>query len=155
MKRLVLIAVTGFVIVAARCGQGTGNTSSGSTEPTTSPGSPGATSAEQTSSFYRIPVSSHHGVLECADRSTNGAVYDHAKGIGEKASPGEQTRRRFSRRIEEDDKVEIADDLGGPNKGYYGEELKTVRVLRDGRVVAPCSTRRVSKAEGAGPWVNM
>jgi len=43
---------------------------------------------------------------------TDGAIYVHARGIGEKVSPVEQTRRRFSKRIEEGDTVEIADDLG-------------------------------------------
>ena len=32
--------------------------------------------------------------------------------------------------------MEIANGQGGPTVGYYGEELRTVRVVRDGRVVA-------------------
>jgi hypothetical protein len=67
--------------------------------------------------------------LQCPDYSTVGAVFDYALGTGEKASPVEQARRRFSKHIEEGDKVEIADRPGGPNK-------RTVRVVRDGRVVA-------------------
>jgi len=60
----------------------------------------------------------------------------YAQGIGEKASPVEQARRRFSKRIKEGDTVEITDDQRGPTVGYYGEQLRTVRVVRDGRVVA-------------------
>jgi hypothetical protein len=74
-------------------------------------------------------------VLECTDKRTDGAVYDYARGTGEKASPVEQTRHQFSRRIEEGDTVEIADQRG-PTEGYYGEQLRTVRVVRDGRVIA-------------------
>jgi hypothetical protein len=73
--------------------------------------------------------------LECADKRTNGAVYDYARGTGEKASPVEQTRHRFSKRIEEGDTVEFSEQRGS-GKGYYGEQLRTVRVVRDGRVVA-------------------
>jgi hypothetical protein len=143
MKHLVIIAVTGLVMtVVVGCGQGAGNTPSGSTERTTSPGRSGeqATTPEQTASIYRIPVEKQEyrggGVLECREDSTVGAVFDYAQGIGEKVSPVEQTRRRFSRRIEEGDRVEIAERQGGPTAGYYGEELRTVRVVRDGRVVA-------------------
>jgi len=74
--------------------------------------------------------------LECRQDSTEGAIFDYALGIGEKANPVEQARRRFSKRIEEGDKVEIAERQGDPTVGYYGEELRTVRVVRDGRVVA-------------------
>jgi hypothetical protein len=65
-----------------------------------------------------------------------GAIFDYGRPIGAKASPVEQARRRFSKRIEEGDKVEIAERQGDPTAGYYGEELRTVRVVRDGRVVA-------------------
>jgi hypothetical protein len=148
MKSLVIIAVTAFVmIVVVGCGQGVGNTPSGNTRSsttdlTTSPESSGerATTAEQPSSIYRISVQEQKyrggGVLECTDKRTKGAIYDYAGGKGEKASPVEQTRRQFSKRIEEGDKVEIADRLGDPSEGYYGEALRTVRVVRDGRVVA-------------------
>jgi hypothetical protein len=143
MKYLVIIAVTGFVMmVLVGCGKGAGNTPTSSTDLTTSPGRTGerATTSEQTTSIYRIPVQEQEyrggGVLECADKRTKGAVFDYALGIGEKVSPVEQTRRRFSKRIEEGDKVEIAEHLGGPSTGYYGEQLRTVRVVRDGRVVA-------------------
>jgi hypothetical protein len=60
----------------------------------------GATTAEQTSSFYRIPVK--YGRCYIRPRARN----------REKVSPVERTRRRFSKRIEEGDTVEIADDLG-------------------------------------------
>jgi hypothetical protein len=89
--------------------------------------------------------------LECTDRRTDGAIYDHARATGEKASPVEQTRRCYSERIEEGDIVEIADDLGGPSKGYYGEELKTVRVVRDGRAVALVFNKE--GLEGGGGWL--
>ena len=57
------------------------------------------------------------------------AVFDYVQGIGEKASPVEQARCRFSKRIEEGDKVEIAERQGAP-------KVRTVGVVRDGRVVA-------------------
>jgi hypothetical protein len=147
MKYLMIIAVTGFVMVMVGCAQGAGNAPSGSTPSSstdlaTSPEARESerTTAEQSTSFYRIPVQEQEyrggGVLECADKRTKGAVFDYALGIGEKVSPVEQTRRRFSKRIEEGDKVEITEHLGGPSTGYYGEQLRTVRVVRDGRVVA-------------------
>ena len=73
--------------------------------------------------------------MECADKRTKGAVYDYALGIGEKASPVEQTRRKFSKRIEEGDKVEISERQGAP-------KVRTVGVVRDGRVVALIKYRR-------------
>jgi hypothetical protein len=143
MRYPVVIGVTGFVmLVVVGCAQGAGNTSSGSTDPATSAGRSGeqVTTADQTTSFHRIVVESQEyrggGVLECREDSTVGAVFDYAQGTGEKASPVEQARRRFSKRIEEGDKVEIANDQGDPTVGYYGEELRTVRVVRDGRVVS-------------------
>jgi hypothetical protein len=148
MKYLAIVAVTGLVmLVVVGCGQGAanapfGNTPSGSTDVTTSPGRSGeqATTPEQTTSVHRIPVEKEEyrggGLLECRQDSTEGAIFDYALGIGEKASPVEQARRRFSKRIEEGDKVEIAERQGDPTVGYYGEELRTVRVVRDGRVVA-------------------
>src|SRR5215207_7366073 len=155
MKYLVIIAVTGFAtMVVVGCGQGAGNTPSSATDPTTSPGSSGErattaeqNTAEQTTSFYRIPVSGNKGVLECADKRTKGAIYDYALGIGKKASPVEQARRRFPKRIEEGDKVEIADQVG-PTEGWYGEALRTVRVVRDGRVVALMFYKRGQEVEG-------
>jgi hypothetical protein len=143
MKYLVIIAVTGFVMmVVVGCTQGAGNAPSGSTDLTTSAGKSGeqATTPEQTTSIHRIPVEKQEyrggGLLECREDSTEGAVFDYAQGIGEKASPVEQARRRFSKRIEEGDKVEIAERQRDPTEGYYGEALRTVRVVRDGRVVA-------------------
>jgi len=64
MKYLLIIAVTGFVMmVVVGCGQGAANAPSGSTDLSTSPGRSGERettaeqmTAEQTSSFYRIPV---------------------------------------------------------------------------------------------------
>jgi hypothetical protein len=128
MKHLVIIAV---MMVVVGCTRGAGNTPSSSTHLTTSAGRPGqqATTAEQT-------TYTEMGGLDCPEYSQEGAVFDYALGIGEKASPVEQARGRFSRRIEEGDTVEIADDQGGSTVGYYGEELRTVRVVRDGRVVA-------------------
>ena len=68
-------------------------------------------------------------VLQCPEYASESAVFDYAQGIGEKTSPVEQARRRFSERIEEGDKVELADRPRGPNK-------RIVRAVRDGRVVA-------------------
>ena len=70
------------------------------------------------------------------------AVFDYAQGIGKKASPIEQARRRFSKRIEEGDTVEMAERPEGPN-------VRTVRVVRDGRVVALIKYRRGT----GGGWV--
>jgi hypothetical protein len=89
--------------------------------------------------------------LQCPEYAWVSAVFDFAQGIGEKASPVEQARRRFSKRIEKGDTVEIADDLGGPTEGYYGEELRTVRVVRDGRVVALIFYKEA--LEGGGGWL--
>jgi hypothetical protein len=156
MKYLVILAVTGFVMMAVvGCGQDAGNTPSGSTDLTTLAGRSRkqATTAEQTTSFYRIPVQAQEysgGVLECADKRTNGAVYDRAQGTGEKTSPVEQTRRHFSKHTEEGDTVEVADQVG-PGKGYYGEQLRTVRVVRDGRVVALMFYKE--GIEGEGGWL--
>ena len=88
--------------------------------------------------------------MECADKRTKGAVYDYALGIGEKAGPVEQTRRKFSKRIEEGDKVEIAGQVG-PTEGWYGEALRTVRVVRDGRVVALMFYK--GGIDSAGRWL--
>jgi len=145
MKYLVIIAVTGFAtMVVVGCGQGAGNTPSSSTDPTTSPGSSGErattaeqNTAEQTTSFYRIPVSGHKGVLECADKRTKGAIYDYALGIGKKASPVEQARRRFPKRIEEGDKVEITEQVG-PTEGVW-------RSVED--------SARGPRRAGGGPYV--
>src|SRR5215216_8167024 len=158
MKYLLIIAVTGFVMmVVVGCAQGAANAPSGSGERETTAEQ---MIAEQTTSFYRIPVPEvtysngggrGGGVLECADERTKGAVYDYALGIGEKASPVEQARRRFSKRIEEGDTVEIAERQGDPTVGYYGEALKTVRVVRDGRVVALMFYKE--GIDSAGRWL--
>ena len=61
-------------------------------------------------------------------------MYDYAQGSGQQASPVEQTRREFSKRSEVADDVEITDQRG-PTEGYYGEALRTLRLLRDGRAI--------------------
>ena len=138
MKYLVIIAVTGFVMmVVVGCAQGAGNTPSSSTDLTTSPGRSGeqATTAEQPT-YVEM-----HG-LQCRSSSMNAAVFDYAVGAkGEKASPVELARGDFSKSIEEGDKVEIADRPEGTH-------MRTVRVVRDGRVVALIKYRRVG-----GGWV--
>jgi hypothetical protein len=145
MKCPVTIAVTGFVMmVVVGCGQGAANAPSGSTDVIPSPGRLGerATTAGQTT------YTGMRG-LECPEYGQEGAVFDYALGIGDKASPVEQARRRFSKHIEEGDKVETADDQGGPTVGYYGEELRTVRVVRDERVVALMHYKEGRGAGGA------
>lgn len=78
----------------------------------------------QTASFYRIPVpkSEYRGgdLSDCADKRTKATVYDYAQGIGNKASPLQQTRRQFPKRIEEDDTVEMAEQVGS-NEGATGK----------------------------------
>lgn len=137
MKHLAIIAMAGFVTMVG-CGQGAEDTPSGSADPGTSPVTSGerATTAEQTTSIHRFRARESRGVLECRQANVVGAVFDYAQGTGEPASPVEQARRRFSKRIEEGDTVEVASHLGDDTVGYYGEELRTVRVVRDGRVVA-------------------
>ena len=100
MKCLGIIAVTGFVMmVVVGCAQGAGSAPSGSTHLTTSAGRSGeqATTAEQTTTYTEMRG------LECPEYSQEGAVFDYALGIGEKASPVEHARHRFSKRIEEGD----------------------------------------------------
>jgi hypothetical protein len=163
MNYLVTIAVAACVLTGViGCAQGAGNAPFSSTDPTTSSGRSGqrATTAEQrTSSFHQIPVPKEEyrggGMLECSSKNTESAIYDYALGIGEKASPVEQTRRRFSKRIEEGDKVEITKQPGGPTVGYYGEALRTVRVVRDGRVVALMFYKAGRGAKEVGSWTPM
>jgi hypothetical protein len=82
MKYLVIIAVAASMLTGVvGCAQGAGNAPSSSTDLTTSPASSGerATTAEQTSSFYRIPVPRQQyrggGVLECADKRSRCVHY--------------------------------------------------------------------------------
>jgi hypothetical protein len=164
MKHLVSIAVmVSMVIAMVGCAQGADNTPSsnspsGSTDLATSPGGSGKhaqtteQTTEQTTPFYRIPVEGGGGVLECANSNTKGAVYDYAQGIGQKASPVQQTRRKFSKRIEDGDEVEISDQRGPPEGYYDGAALRTVRVLRDGRVVALMLFYREGQ-DGEGGWL--
>jgi hypothetical protein len=152
MKYLVIIALTGLVTMFG-CGQGAEDTPSGSTDSRTSPvtSRDRATTAEQTTSIHRFPAHESRGVLECREDSTVGAVFDYARGVGEPASPVEQARRRFSERIEEGDAVEVADRLGEETVGYYGEELRTVRVVRNGRLVALIYYKE--GRDGGGRWL--
>jgi len=66
-------------------------------------------------------------------------IVDYAPGSkGEKASPVELAGRDFSKKIEEGDKV-VAE---------HGRNASTVRVVRDGRVVAIIEYRRAG-----GGWL--
>jgi hypothetical protein len=138
MKYPVITAVTGFVMmVVVGCGQGAGNTPAGSTDLTTSPGRSGerATTTEQPN-YVEM-----HG-LQCRSGAMNAAIFDYAVGAkGEKASSVELAQGDFSKSIEEGDTVEIADRPEGTH-------MRTVRVVRDGRVVALIKYRRVG-----GGWV--
>ena len=131
MVRIWIFAVV--LLALFGCGQqGAGDTPSGSTDLTASAARSGArgTTAEQTTHFYRIPVEGHQGVLECREDSTTAAIYDFWQGRGsKKASLVEHAQHHFSKRIEEGDKVEATESLGGP-------KVEIVRVLRDERVVA-------------------
>ncbi len=123
------------MMVVAGCGQDAGNTPSGSADLTTSPGRSGerATTAEQTAS---------DNGLECPGGMGVGGFFDYAPGAkGEKANPVELARRDFSKQIDEGDTVEIADRPRGRN-------ARTVRVVRDGRVVALIEYRRAG-----GGWL--
>lgn len=138
MKYLVILAVTGFVIlVVVGCAQGAGNTPSGSTDLTTSAGKSG----EQATTTEEPTYVEMHG-LQCRSSAMNAAIFDYAAGAkGENASPVELAQGDFSKTIEEGDKMEIADRPEGPH-------MRTVRVVRDGRVVALIKYRRVG-----GGWV--
>ncbi len=135
---ILIMAVTAFVMmVVVGCGQGAGNTPSGSTGPTTSPG----TSGEQVTTAEQTTYVEMHG-LQCRSAAMDAAVLDYAVGAkGEKANPVELTRGEFSKSIVEGDTVEIAGRQEGPN-------VTTVRVVRDGRVVAHITYRRTG-----GGWL--
>jgi len=98
---------------------GRGQHPSDSTDLTTSAGR----SDERTTSYqaYDEVLSTSYSTVE--------AEFDYALRKGQKASPVEQARRRFLKRIEEDDTVELAERPRAPNKW-------TVVVVRDGRLVA-------------------
>ncbi len=138
MKYLVIIAVTGFMMmIVVGCAQGAGNTPSGSTDLTTSPGSSG----ERATTTEEPTYVEMHG-LQCRSSAMNAIVFDYAAGAkGEKSSPVELAQGDFSKSIEEGDKVEIADRPEDPH-------MRTVRVIRDGRVVALIKYRRLG-----GGWV--
>jgi len=116
MKCLGIFAVTGFVMmVVVGCAQGAGNTPSGSTDLTTSAGRSGERATTEQTTYAEMRG------LQCPKYSQEGAVFDYAQGIGEKASPVEQARRRFSKRIEEGDTVEITDDREAPPWAIMGK----------------------------------
>jgi hypothetical protein len=80
--------------------------------------------------------------LECPSGMGVGSFFDYAPGAkGEKASPVELARRDFSKQIEGGDIVELA------NHARQGD-TETVRVVRDGRVVALVEYGRVG-----GGWL--
>lgn len=134
MARSSIIAwIAASVLLAAGCGQGAGNTPSGPTEPTASPEGSGGrtTTVEQT-------ASSGDG-LGCRSGMGVGGFADYAPGAkGKKARPVELARRDFSKEIEGGDKVV-------PERG---RSPGTVRVIRDGRVVAVIEYRRAG-----GGWL--
>jgi hypothetical protein len=139
MKDLLIVGVTAFVImVVVGCAQGAGNTPSGSTGPTTSPGTSGEqlTTAERTSAslFVRMTVYAygHTDVLECLQGATEGGGDQHMEKVRSEAGLVEHARRSFSKRIEEGDTVELVGSTEGTDRG----ELRKVRVVRGGRVVA-------------------
>jgi hypothetical protein len=116
------------------CGQGAGNTPSGSTGPTTSPG----TSREQVTTAEQTTYVEMYG-LQCRSGDLDAVVFDGAT-KGEKASPVELAQRDFSKSIEESDTLEIADRQ---EQGPY--IFWTVSVVRDGRVVGLIQYRRVGE----------
>ncbi len=81
--------------------------------------------------------------LECPSGMAVSGLLDYAPGAeGEKASPVELARRDFSEQIEE------GDDVGLAAATRYGGAVKTVRVVRNGRIVALIDYQRA----GAG-WL--
>lgn len=81
--------------------------------------------------------------LECASSGLVSGSADYAAGAkGAMGNPVEVARRQFSEKIKEGDAVEIADRSRGQNAGA------TVRVIREGRVLALIEYRR-----GGGGWL--
>jgi hypothetical protein len=117
--------------------QGNSNTPFGSTDLTTSSG----TSREQVTTAEQTTYVALNG-LQCRSRKMNAAILDYiVRAKGARASPVELTQDEFSKRIEEGDTVEIANRQEDPN-------VRTVRVVRDGRVVALITYGRVG-----GGWL--
>jgi hypothetical protein len=137
MKYLVIIAVTGFVMmVVVGCAQGAGSTPSGSTEQTNSP----RESREPPTTTEETTILSG---LVCPNDEAVARTLDYAMGAkGKKGNPVEVARREFSKKIREGDTVEIADRSRGQNA------MATVRVIREGRVVALIEYRRAG-----GGWL--
>jgi Ca2+-binding RTX toxin-like protein len=83
------------------------------------------------------------GGLECANSGWVGGSIDYAAGArGEKGTPVEAARRDFPQKIEEGDTVQMIDRSRGQNA------RATVRVIREGRVVALIDYRRAG-----GGWL--
>jgi hypothetical protein len=146
MVRICIFAVITAVVLVSSLGcgqQGAGNTPSGSTEQAaTSPREsrePPTTTPEETTSEETTVLSG----LECPNGNWVSGTIDYVVGAkGEKGNLVEVARRDFSKHIKEGDTVEIADRSRGRNA------KATVRVIRDGRVVALIDYRRAG-----GGWL--
>jgi hypothetical protein len=138
MVRIWIFAVMSVVALVSSlgCAQGAGDAPSDSREQTTSLGE----SSEQPTTTTEDTVL--HG-LECPTDMAVVGFKDYVMGAkGKKGNPVEVARREFSKKIEEGDTVEIADRTRGQNA------KATVRVIREGRVVARIEYRRAG-----GGWL--
>jgi hypothetical protein len=135
MVRIWIFAVV--FVSSFGCGQqGAGNTPSGSIEQTTSP----RESREPPTTTEETTVLSG---LVCPNGDAVARTLDYAMGAkGKKGNPVEIARREFSKKIREGDTVEIADRSRGQHA------VATVRVIREGRVVALIEYRRAG-----GGWL--
>ena len=136
MRRSSIVARVAVLLVlfGSGCAQGAGNSPPGHKEPT----APVEDTEERTApSDHRTPSGSED--LEClgseAVSTAGGAYPEGAKGT--KVPPLQQTRRGFSEKIREGDRV-----VGGHGRG-------TVLVIRDGRTVAITHYLR----DGSGGWL--
>jgi hypothetical protein len=140
MVRIWIVTVVCVVALVPSLGcaqQGAGNAPSDSTQQTTT--SLGVSSERPTTTAEETVL---HG-LECPSGMAVSGYIDYVMGAkGKKGTPVEVARREFSKKIEEGDTVEIAERSRGQNA------KASVRVIREGRVVARIEYRRVG-----GGWL--
>jgi hypothetical protein len=138
MVRSWIFAVMSVVALVSSlgCAQGAGNAPSDSREQTTSLGE----STEQPTTTTEDTIL--HGAA-CPSGIWVAGFTDYVMGAkGKKGTPVEVARREFSKKIEESDTVEMADRSKGQNA------KATVRVIREGRLVA-----RIEYSRAGGGWL--
>jgi hypothetical protein len=139
MVRIWIVAVLSVVALVSSlgCAQGAGNAPS---DPTERAASPGGESSEQPTTTTEDTIL--HGAA-CPSGIWVAGFTDYVMGAkGKKGNPVELARREFSKKIEESDTVEMADRSKGQNA------KATVRVIREGRLVA-----RIEYSRAGGGWL--